>query len=136
MEIAVIGRILTQQKDKAGYHEPCIAQTNWGPIPCKCKGNTCWIPYDGKEHTGNNFDRIVGTEAAPIKLVSNSTSRDPPKGTVTAVQNDSTGKVYAAVAETNWGPIPGKAKGDSCLFPYDGKEQSSKKFHWIVRVQP
>ena len=133
MNHAVIGRLLVLQKDSTGYVEPCIAHTQWGDIPSKCKGGTCWIPYGGKEQIGNNFELILGTDAAPIMLVPNAGGVAPP-GTVAGVQYDGAGQLFAAVADTQWGAIPGKAQGNTCWFPYGGKEQTTSKFSWIVRI--
>ena len=46
-------------------------------------------------------------------------------------QNDGAGDLWCAVAHTEWGHIPGKAKGGDCWFPYGGKEHSTRDFHYF-----
>ena len=35
-------------------------------------------------------------------------------------QNDGTGPLWCAIANTEWGKIPGKANHDTCWFAYGG----------------
>ena len=133
METAVIGRLLVEQKDRSGHVEPCIARTEWGKIPAKCKGNLCWFPYGGNEYVTDNFKRIIGTFDRPIALVDNNSSGVPPHA-IKGKQNDGAGIVYAAIAKTQWGLIPGKVQDGECWFPYNGQEHSTPYFSWIVRV--
>ena len=132
MKYAIIGRFQVMQNDATGYVEPCIAHTPWGDIPSKCKGGTCYIPYGDKEHTGSNFDRISGTEGNPLILVKCKGQGVPP-GAVSGYQNDGAGILYAAIAKTQWGLIPGKAQGNTCWFPYGGREHATNHFSWIVK---
>ena len=55
-----------------------------------------------------------------------------PAGTVQGFQNDGAGTVYAAIAHTQQGNIPGKAQGNNCWYPYGGKEHLTHDFSWIV----
>ena len=133
----IIGNIYVRQNDSTEFIEPCIAQTRWGNIPGKCKGNKCWFPYGGREHEGYEFNRILGTKENPIILVANNPQNPsgPPEGTLAGMQNDSAGLLYAAIANTQWGEIPGKAKGNECWFPYGGYEEKTNYFFWIVKTK-
>ena len=55
-----------------------------------------------------------------------------PSGAVQVFQNDGAGAVYAAIAHTQWGDIPGKAQGNNCWFPYGGEEKCTNDFSWVV----
>ena len=134
MEFAVIGRMLVLQKDQSGYVEPCIVHSEFGEIPGKCQGGSSCFPYNEEERYGIEFERIVGTEEKPIKLVINKGLGNP-HGAIKGYQKDGAGEVYAAIANTEWGLIPGKAQDNTCWFPYAGKEYTTSDFYWIVRVR-
>jgi len=46
-------------------------------------------------------------------------------------QNDGQGSLWCAVAETEWGRIPGKAKDGVCWFSYGGKEHETRNFQLV-----
>jgi len=57
----------------------------------------------------------------------------PPLGAIiSGHQNDGAGELWAGVAHTPHGDIPGKAKGDICWYPYAGKEELTHDFSWVV----
>jgi len=115
------------QNDRAGALWSAVAHTNWGDIPGKAKGGECWFSYGGKEHATNNFSYVVGRNFRLQK------SNVPPPGSLqTGFQNDGAGALWSAVAHSNWGDIPGKAKGGECWFPYGGQEHSSNNFSYVV----
>lgn len=108
------------QRDGAGHHYCAVARTKWGNIPGKAKGNTCWFSHDGKEHTTDKFEIIrVNTEHRSV--------RGSPQG----FQNDGSGELWCAIAETGFGKIPGKAKNGTCWFPYGGKEHVTTNFKYV-----
>jgi len=116
------------QNDGAGTVWTAVAHTNHGDIPGKAIGNNCWYSYGGKEESTNNFSYLTMRN---WKLVRNTGS--PPQGAIAAgFQNDGAGTVWAAIAHTNHGEIPGKAIGNNCWYPYGGKEESTNNFSWIV----
>jgi len=115
------------QKDGAGTIYPAIANTQWGTIPAKAKGNSAWYSYDGKEFSTHDFFWVV----QKWSTVECKSHHDPPAGAVAAQQNDSTGTVYAAIAHTQWGEIPAKAKGNTAWFPYGEKEYTTNNFSWL-----
>ena len=53
-----------------------------------------------------------------------------------AFQEDGTRYLYAAIAGTKWGNIPGKAKDSTCWYSYGGREYSTSDFYWLVRGTP
>src|SRR5690606_15360948 len=60
-------------------------------------------------------------------------SSNPPQGSLqTGFQNDGAGQLWAAIAHTQWGDIPAKAKGGECWFAYGGQEHSTNNFSYVV----
>jgi len=115
------------QNDGAGDLWCVVAHTNHGDIPGKGKDNTCWYPYGGREETTNNFSWVV---AHGWRLERG--NRPPNNGLPVGHQNDGAGTLWAAVAHTNNGDIPGKAKDNTCWYPYGGREEATNNFSWIV----
>ena len=63
------------------------------------------------------------------------TGMGPPKGSLAiGQQNDGAGILYAAVAHTPHGKIPGKAQGRNCWYAYGGKEYMVHEFDWVVET--
>ena len=121
---------LGYQNDGAGELWSAVAQSAWGTVPGKAKENTCWFSYGGKEYHTKNFCWL--TSMRPVRMERN--SGHPPKLAIQcAHQDDGAGYLYAAIAETKWGRIPGKAKDSTCWYPYGGKEYYTSDFHWLVR---
>lgn len=46
-------------------------------------------------------------------------------------QTDSAFRYAAVVADTKWGQIPGKGKGNECWYPYDWREHTTGRFSWV-----
>jgi len=114
-------------QNDAGTLCAAVAHTDHGEIPGKAKGDTCWYPYGDKETDTKNFSWVVAIGWRLEK------GNSPPAGALkTGHQNDGAGELYAAVAHTDHGDIPGKAKGDTCWYPYGGKETFTKNFSWVV----
>ena len=97
-----------------------IANTEHGKCPGKAKEGTCWFSYGGKEYQTNDF-----------KLVKSRKYSTECKGKPQAKQDDGT-DLWCAVANTPHGHIPGKAHGDTCWYPYGGKEYTTHDFKWVV----
>jgi len=118
------------QNDGAGALFAAVAHTQWGEIPGKAKGGDCWFAYGGKEHQTNNFSYVVSQGG--FQLVK---SGFPPQGALQCgFQNDGAGALFAAVAHTQWGEIPGKAKGAECWFSYGGVENPTNNFSYVVSI--
>ena len=132
-ESKYVGGILFVEKEGGGRSEPGLAITEWGIIPGKCKEGKCWFTYDGKEHSTESFDRILGTPTEPIRLLSSKETGEPPSTAIAGTQKGQPKPIYAAVADTEWGLIPGKAQGNTCWFAYGGQERTSDSFFWIDR---
>eukprot|EP00586_Coscinodiscus_wailesii_P000112 CAMPEP_0172478932 /NCGR_PEP_ID=MMETSP1066-20121228/3153_1 /TAXON_ID=671091 /ORGANISM="Coscinodiscus wailesii, Strain CCMP2513" /LENGTH=480 /DNA_ID=CAMNT_0013238887 /DNA_START=1270 /DNA_END=2712 /DNA_ORIENTATION=+ len=97
-----------------------VAVTDWGAIPGKSDGDTCWYSYGGEEHETTDF-----------KLVKDGGLRSgEPVGSAHGIQLDF-GRLYCAVANSEWGRIPGKAAGDTCWFPYGGAEHTTDDFDFV-----
>ena len=125
------GLKLGEQED--GEYWLAIAKSQWGTIPGKANGKgECWYPYGGKEYYVTKEFAYV-TSIRPTKLVKNCSP--PPFAIMSGYQTDGAGYVYAAVAESEYGKIPGKAKGDTCWYSYDHQEHSTKNFSWVVLEQ-
>lgn len=117
------------QTDGYGVLWSAVANTPHGTIPGKAKDGTCWYPYGGKEHLTKDFSWI--TCGRPVEMIWNG-GPVPPQAIQCGVQTDGCGNLYAAVAETKWGRIPGKAKDGTCWYSYGGKEHHTKDFHWLA----
>jgi len=129
----VKGGNVPQDGVKAGHQNNddlwcVVAHTNQGDIPGKGKDDTCWYPYGGKEESTKNFSWVV--VAHGWELVNG--DAPPQNGLPVGYQNDGAGTLWAAVAHTSYGNIPGKAKDNSCWYSYDGKEEISNDFSWVV----
>ena len=110
------------QNDGAGDLWCAIAETEHGKIPGKAKGDTCWFSYGGYEHSTKNF-RVIRSHKESSEC----------HGKSQGCQNDATGDLWCAVANTPHGKIPGKAKGDTCWYPYGGKEHHTHDFKFICK---
>jgi len=113
-------------QDGDGLYWSAVAHTEDGDIPGKAQNNTCWYPYNGKEVQTNNFSWLVAYHWRIEK------GDQPPKAIPCGRQTDGAGIHFAAIAHTDFGDIPGKAKGKSCWYTYKGKEKTTKNFSWIV----
>ena len=109
-----------------------VANTEWGTIPGKARNGHCWYPYGDIEYRVES-DFAYVTSFRPTTLVKSTTP--PPHAILCGYQNDGSGYHYAAVAETEYGTIIGKAIGDNCWYPYGGKEYSTKDFKYAVLEQ-
>jgi hypothetical protein len=110
-----------------------VAKTKWGTIPGKAnKDGTCWYPFYSTEYRVSSEFAYV-TSIRPTKLVKSDSP--PPIAIISGYQTDRAAYIYAAVADTDWGTIPGKAQGDTCWYPYNGKEHKTKNFSWVVLDQ-
>jgi len=116
------------QQHDSGKLYLAIAHTQWGDIPGKAKENTCWFPYDGKEHVTENFSYVGLKNHRLLK-----SPRIPDHALKCGHQNDGAGELYGVIAHTQWGDIPGKAKPGMAWYCYDGKEHTTSDFSWIVQ---
>jgi len=123
-----MGTVSGQQPD-AGVVHLAVAHTQWGDIPAKAIGNTCWFPYAGKEHTTSNFSWMV----VPGSVLIQNTGSPPPNALAAGQQTDGAGTLWAAIAQSQYGQIPGKAIGNNCWFPYGGQEHSTSNFSWVCK---
>jgi len=114
------------QNDGSGQYFAAVAHTDHGDIPGKAKDNTCWYPYSGKEEETNNFSWVVSRNWHLVR------SENVPNGALqTGHQNDGSGELFSAVAHTEHGDIPGKAKDRTCWYPYQGSEHLTDNFSWV-----
>jgi len=116
------------QNDGAGQVSCAIAHTAQGDIPGKAKDGNCWYAYGGKEISTTNFSWLVISRGSHMEQ---NRGRPPSNAVAAGFQNDGAGTVYAAIAQTPQGNIPGKAKDNTCWYPYGGKEQSTSNFMWV-----
>jgi hypothetical protein len=114
------------QTDGSGELFCAVAHSQYGDIPGKAQGTTCWFPYGGKEELTSNFSWLHVTSSQLLRQ-----SYPPPNAIPSGRQNDASGTVYSAIAHSQWGDIPGKAAGSDCWFPYGGKEHNTKNFSWV-----
>lgn len=122
---------LGNQTDGAGVLYSAVANTQWGTIPGKAKGKTCWYSYKGKEIYTNDFSWVCA-KLGTVDLVKSSGLGPSPQALKVGHQTDGAGDLYAAVAISDHGTIPGKAKDKTCWYPYGGKETYTNKFYWVT----
>ena len=134
MEATYFGQVELEENNGFGPFEPCITHSENGNIPGRCMFRRSWYTFGG-EKTSSDFDPIRGSNSCPIRLVLNVGSGLAPPGTIAGTQKNQPQPIYAAIASTEWGPIPGKAMGNTCWFAYIDKEYSTSRFFWITRVQ-
>jgi len=116
------------QNDHNGDYWLGVAHTRNGDIPGKAKGDACWYSYNGKEDDTKEFSWVLVDQWALIRNAGGPPSHSLKVGH----QKDGEGDFYSAVAHSQWGNIPGKAKGNTCMFPYGGTEHSTSDFSWVV----
>jgi hypothetical protein len=117
------------QNDGAGALHFAIAHTPHGNIPAKAKGNQAWYPYGGREEVTHDFSWVD----IPIGFRTVHNSGGVPPGAIPAgFQNDGAGQLFLALANSQWGKIPAKAKGNQAWFPYGGKENVTGDFEWLI----
>jgi len=117
-------------QDDSGEYAVAVANTEWGRIPGKARGNTCWYSYGGSEHCTEDFDWVK--TPCTMSTVANTGSGPPPGARPLGQQHDR-GDVYAVIAHSEWGKIAGKAGPDTCAwFPYGGQEHETDDFEWVV----
>ena len=99
----------------------CIANCDEGKIPGKVAvgADTCYYAYGGEEKQSNDF-----------KVIRSGKFSKEPVGRAHGKQHDGE-KTWCAIANTQWGRIPGKANHDTCWYPYDGEEHKTDNF-WFV----
>jgi len=116
------------QNDSFGTVSCAVAHSPHGDIPAKAKDGSAWYPYGGKEHQTSNFSWVVVPRGSHLEQNRGS----PPHNAIPAgFQNDGAGTVYLAIAACSYGNIPGKAKDNTCWYPYGGKEHSTNNFSWV-----
>lgn len=99
-----------------------VAETPWGRIAGKAAAGRCWYSYGGKEYsTDSDFAEVTGVRT------------ETPQGLPHGHQTDNNSSHYCAVAHTQWGDVPGKARADvgKCMFPHNGKEHVTADFEYI-----
>lgn len=101
-----------------------------GLLPGKAKVGEAWYSYDGAEYHTKNFFWITIPPGYEVGLVK---SPKPPTGALKTGYEDDKLDLYAAVAHTGHGDIPGKAleRGDA-YYPYGGREGNATSFSWVV----
>jgi len=105
-----------------------VAHTPWGSIPGRAVVERCWYPFGGVEYSTADFSWITAPNA---KLVCHTGSL--PAGAIAAGhQLDDGCTYYAAVARSQWGALPAKAKDNYCWYPYNGMEHKTSDFDWIA----
>lgn len=113
------------QTDGSGKYWCAVANTQWGTIPAKAKDGNCWYPYGHKERETKSFFLVKGF-LLPKGVI--------PKVAAHGIQIDGSGKYWCAVANTQWGTIPGKAKNGNCWYSYGGKEHTTNDFRYVDHV--
>lgn len=96
-----------------------VANSEWGTIPGKSNGEVCWFAYNGAEHQTSDFhylyaDYVIGG-ANPLKVG----------------QADGETDLFAAIAHTDHGDIPGKATSDACWYSYEGAEVAATSWDFV-----
>lgn len=82
--------------------------------------------------------RLVILKYNPVGYVRNKGQPVPLNAVKLGSQKDQFGKnysLYSAVALSRFGDIPGKAKGNTCWFSYEGKEYRTDDFVWLTSMR-
>jgi len=121
---------LGHQYDSGDYF--CIlANTEFGVIPGKAQrgGGECWFPYGGEEHQCEDFEWLASDGHSVLLRPSDG---GPPPETALALGSQEDGTYYVAVAHTDEGDVPGKAKEGEAWYPFGGEERSTDNFSWVI----
>lgn len=115
-----------------------LAHSRHGDIPGKAiPGSCCWYPYGGREYRTDEWSWIVGAaRRVPSALCRRDLATGNPTHPALGHQLDGAGHEWVAIAHTQWGDIPGKAAGDTCWFPYKGREHITSNFDYVVPTCP
>ena len=79
----------------------------------------------GRECETKSFPYVITNS---VKLVKNEGCGPPGCAIKTGYQTHGAGCLYAAIANTEYGTIPGKAIVNTCCYPYGGKEDDTGDF--------
>jgi len=140
--------------DPTATYYAAVANSQWGQIFGKASLNrtsepTCWYPYGELEYTTQDFWWIVKAPGANWSLITfNGNDACAPENAIGPLPQagdptDPSATYYAAVANSQWGKIFGKAslnrssESTYCWYPYGGKEYyTTYDFSWIVIGNP
>jgi hypothetical protein len=107
-----------------GDYMCAIMPTFYGPVPGKTKDGKVWyVDYCGN-HSFCESPGIFKVLEGPVIFTS-----DPNE-----ISN--IGQYYCAVANTEWGKIPGRAKDGECWFCCGGEAKSSTDFQYVGLKKP
>jgi len=114
------------QTDGFGEIFAAVAHSPHGNIAGKARGADCWYAYGGSEHTCKSFSYVIVNNPHLVK------QNNPPHNAVPCGNQSDAGTIYAIVAHSQWGDIPGKAvQNGNAWFSHGGKEHSTLNFSWV-----
>jgi hypothetical protein len=120
------------QNNDGQVRYPIVAHTQWGDIPGKATQWDMYYSYGGREHSGGQFSWVVSAGTTSLVSARSKFHGPVPCGAIKCGnQIDQSGRLFAAIANTQWGKIPGKANKNTCWFPYAGQEHSTPDFDFI-----
>ena len=123
---------LGNQTDGAGLLYLAVPNnTQWGTLPAKAKQNTCWYSYDGEELYTDDFSWVCA-KTGTVNVVMSDGSSPPKNAIISGYQTDGVGDLHTALAIGDHGTVPGKANGDLCWYPYNGKEIKTGQFFGVT----
>ncbi|XP_046544296.1 uncharacterized protein LOC124254522 [Haliotis rubra] len=120
------------QNDGGGKMWTVVAHTQHGAIGGKAnRSGHCWFSLNGREHRTNDFSWLTAPEGR-IVPVRNRGIGPPRRAVVLGRQGYDAAVHYAAVANSDFGLIPGRANGNTCWFGHGGKEYVTPDFLWLA----
>jgi len=125
--------LLGFQNDGAGSQALALAHFSFGYIPGKAKDLLCWYSYAGVERDTSDFSWVVAAKDV-LTLQKNDGSGAPHNALKVQRGTEPLSEpAYSAVAHHELlGTIPGKARDNTCWFPYGGREHQTASFSWVV----
>lgn len=129
--VAPTAQVAVGHQYDSGEMKCCIIKCHLGRIPGKMKGfKQAWYTYGGQEYSvenPNEIEEVRGTLLPPPGVVATTSLRP-----TFAPGQDPQGRLWCAIADTQWGQIPGKVdENGTCYYPYGGQEHVAHSFRYV-----
>ena len=127
-----------QQHDTAApYCNVIVHSARHGDVPGKGRRfNQGWYSFGGREyydtHMSNVRWLVTTSSDKKFALQRHSRGSSVPANAIACGSPDDSGVFYAAVGYGQHGSVPGKARDDTCWYPWGGKEFATDDFSWVV----
>ena len=124
---------LGYQPDSGDYY--CVlARSEDGLVPGKAQvdGEKCWYSWGGEEKECEEFYWIRSHGHTVLARPNYSLDDgEVPFGALNLGQQED-GEYFVAIAHTDDGDVPGKARDGTCWYPFGGEEKNADVFSYVI----